>query len=76
MQLKIFDKAYIVQARSGYVIAVNLYGVKDCHRSDFPGASCLPFNRAEDGFVGIVLKLESQFVIVMMPGTSETPGIS
>ena len=73
---QIFDKAYIVQARSGYVTAVNLHGVKDRHGSDFPGAPCLPFNRAEDGFVGIVLKLESQSVIVMMPGTSKTPGIS
>ena len=69
-QLQILNEREVVEARSGYRAAVDLHRVKDRHRRDFPCAAGRPFNRTQDGFIGVVLKLERQSVLIVMPGPS------
>ena len=67
-QLQILNEGEVVEARSGYRAAVDLHRVKDRHRCDFPCAAGRPFNRTQDGFIGVVLKLERKPVLIVMPG--------
>ena len=69
-QLQILNKREVVEARSGYRAAVDHHRVKDGYRSNFPCAAGRPFNRAQDCFIGVVLKLECQPVLIVMPGPS------
>ena len=69
-QLQILNEREVVEARSGYRTAVDLHRVKDGYRSNFPCAAGRPFNRAQDGFIGVILKLERKPVLIVMPGPS------
>ena len=69
-QLQILDEEEVMEACPGYRAAINLHRVKDRHRCNFPRAARRPFNRTQDGFVGIVLKLERQSIFIVMPGPS------
>ena len=74
-QLQFPDKGEIMKRGSGYRAAVNLHGVKDCHRCQFPEAGRRPFNTLEDGFIGFVLEFESKSVFVMVTGSPTACGI-
>ena len=67
-QLQILNEREVVEACPGYRAAIDLHRVKDRHRRDFPGAAGRPFNRAQDGFIGVVLKLKRKPVLIVMPG--------
>ena len=67
-QFQILNEREVVEARSGYRAAVDLHRVKDGYRSNFPCAAGRPFNRAQDGFIGVILKLERKPVLIVMPG--------
>ncbi len=64
-----------MEARPGYLTAVNLHRVKYCNRCNLTAASCLPLNRPEDRFIGVILKFEGNAVIVMVSGPAEACGI-
>jgi hypothetical protein len=67
MQLQFLNKGQIVQAGPRHSAAVDLHRVEQSNRSDLPGTARCPLNGAEDGLHHIVLKLERNAVLVMMP---------
>ena len=71
VQLQSLDKCQVVEARPGYLTAVNLHCVKYCDRGNLAAASCLPLNGAEDCFIGVILKFEGNTVVVMVSGSAE-----
>ena len=74
-QLQFPDKGEVMKRGPGYGAAVNLHGVKDCHRCQFPETGRRPFNTLENGFIGFVLKLIGKSVLVVMSGSSAACGI-
>ena len=75
MQLQSFDKGQVMEARPGYLTAVNLHRVKYCNRGNLTAAPCLPFYPAEDRLIGVILKFEGNAVIVMVSGPAEACGV-
>lgn len=69
-QFQILNEGEVMEACPGYRAAIDLHRVKDGYRSNFPCAAGRPFNRAQDGFIGVVLKFERKPVLVVMPGPS------
>ena len=67
-QFQILNEGEVMEACPGYRAAIDLHRVKDRHRRDFPCAAGRPFNRTQDGFIGVVLELERQSVLIVMPG--------
>ena len=59
-----------MEACPGYRAAIDLHRVKDGYWSNFPCAAGRPFNRAQDSFIGVVLKFERHPVLIVMPGPS------
>ena len=57
-QFQILNEGEVMEACPGYRAAIDLHRVKDRHRRDFPCAAGRPFNRTQDGFIGVVLELE------------------
>lgn len=55
-----------MQARSGHLAAIDLHRRKDCDRGDLAGASGRPFNHLELCFKQIILKFESQSVLIVV----------
>ena len=47
--------------------AVDIHGVKQCDRRDFPKAAGRPFNGTKNCFHHVVFKLERDAVLVVMP---------
>ena len=74
-QLQFPDKGEVMKRGPGYGAPINLHGVKDCHRCQFPETGRRPFNTLENGFIGFVLKFESKSVLVVMSGSSAACGI-
>ena len=70
-QLQFPDKGEVMKRGPGYGAAVNLHGVKDCHRCQFPETGRRPFNTLENGFIGFVLEFESKSVFVMVTGSPQ-----
>ena len=75
VQFKVLDESQVMEARPGYLTAVDLHRVKQCDRRDLAAASCLPLDRPEDRFIGVILKFEGNAVIVMVPCPAEVFGI-
>ena len=69
-QFQILNEGEVMEACPGYRAAIDLHRVKDGYRSNFPCAAGRPFNRAQDGFIGVILKLERKPVLIVMPGPS------
>ena len=69
-QLQFPDKGEVMKRGPGYGAPINLHGVKDCHRCQFPETGRRPFNTLENGFIVFVLKFESKSVLVVMSGSS------
>ena len=65
-----------MEACPGYRAAIDLHRVKDRHRRDFPCAAGRPFNRTQDGFIGVVLELERQSVLTVETKELYYPQIS
>ena len=75
VQFKVFDEGQVMEARPGYLTAINLHRVKCRNGRDLTAASCLPFDRAEDCLIGVILEFEGDAVIVMVSCPAETCGI-
>ena len=75
VQLQPFDEGQVVEACPGYPTAVNLHCIKQCNRRNLTGAPCLPFNRPEDRFIGIILKFEGNAIVVMVSCPAQACGI-
>ena len=71
MQLQSLDEGEVVQACPGHVTSIDLHRVEDCNGSNLTVTAGLPFNRAENCFIGVILKLKSESVVVMMTGPAK-----
>ena len=75
VQFQFFYEGQVVQGSSCNDTAVYLYRIKYCNGSNLTAAASLPFNRAEDCFVGVILEFEGNAVVVMVSGPAEACGI-
>ena len=75
-QLQFPDKGEVMKRGPGYGAPINLHGVKDCHRCQFPKTGRRPFNTPKDSLVGFILKLIGKSVLVVVTGSSATCRIS
>ena len=69
-QLQVLHEGQIVQAGPGYGAAVDLDRLKDGDGCDLTRAGRVPLHSSHPGLIQVVLKLEGEAVLVMMPCTS------
>ena len=69
-QFQIFHEGQVVERGAGHSAAVDLHRGKDCHGRDLPSARRVPLHRVQRGLIQIILKLEGQTVLVVMPGAA------
>ena len=67
-QLQILNEGEVMEARPGYRAAVDLHRIEDGNWGNFPCAAGCPLDRAQDRFIGIVLKLECEAVFIVVSG--------
>ena len=75
-KLQIFDKGQIMKGSSGNITAVNLHGIEDADRSNLSESGRCPFNFTQESFVGIILKLIGEAVLIVVSGFSAAFGVA
>ena len=75
-KLQIFDKGQIMKGSSGNITAVNLHGIEDATGAISPKSGRCPFNFTQESFVGIILKLIGEAVLIVVSGFSAAFGRS
>lgn len=61
---------------SGNITAVNLHGIEDADRSNLSESGRCPFNFTQESFVGIILKLIGEAVLIVVSGFSAAFGVA
>ena len=65
-----------MKGSSGNIAAVNLHGIEDADRSNLSESGRCPFNFTQESFVGIILKLIGEAVLIVVSGFSAAFGVA
>ena len=71
IQFQILDKGQVVQGCPRDITAVDFNRIEQSHRRDLSAAACLPLNAAESGIISVILKFESDTVIIVVSGPAK-----